>query len=125
MFFSLIVIVYRLEQRTNGADWSTLDEIALELPPLVIHPLIVQPNPFNPQATIIFFTDQPQRVRGSVYDLRGRLVAELTDQQFPAGEHSVEWQGRDVAGRAVPSGEYFFRVDIGGRVETRKATLFK
>jgi len=50
-------------------------------------------------------------------------VADLTDQHYYPGEHSVEWNGRDSAGRAVPSGEYFFRVDMDGRVETRKALL--
>jgi hypothetical protein len=85
----------------------------------------ISPNPFNPQTTISFFNDQPQHIRVGVYDIRGGRIAELTDQQYQAGEHSVEWQGRDSAGRAVPSGEYFFRVEIGGQVETRKAMLLR
>jgi len=85
----------------------------------------VYPNPFNPQTKISFYTDQPQWVRVAVYDILGRRIAELTDQQYQAGEHSVDWDGRDSAGRAVPSGEYFFRVEIGDRVETRKAMLLR
>jgi hypothetical protein len=85
----------------------------------------ITPNPFNPQTKISFYADQPQRVRVAVYDIRGRRIAELTDQQYQVGEHSVEWRGRDSSGRAVPSGEYFFRIDIGGRVETRKAMLLR
>ena len=85
----------------------------------------ITPNPFNPQTTISFTTEEPQRVRLAVYDIRGRLLGELTDQQYEAGEHSVEWQGRDSAGRALPSGEYFFRVEMGDRVETRKAMLVR
>jgi hypothetical protein len=85
----------------------------------------ISPNPFNPQTKISFFADQPQRIRVAVFDIRGRLITELTDQQYQVGEHSVEWQGRDSAGRSVPSGEYFFRIDIGGQVETRKAMLLR
>ena len=85
----------------------------------------ITPNPFNPQTKISFYADQPQLVRVAVYDIRGRRIAELTDQQYQVGEHSVEWQGRDSSGRAVPSGEYFFRLEIGSLVETRKAMLLR
>jgi hypothetical protein len=85
----------------------------------------IAPNPFNPQTKISFFADKPQQVRIAVYDIRGRLIAKLADQQYQVGEHSVEWMGRDSSGRAVPSGEYFFRVEIGGQVETRKAMLLR
>ncbi len=87
--------------------------------------LTCKPNPFNPQTKISFYADKPEHIRLAVYDIRGRLVAELTDQQYQAGEHSVEWRGRDSAGHSVPSGEYFFRVEIGGQVETRKAMLLR
>jgi hypothetical protein len=85
----------------------------------------VAPNPFNPRTNISFFTDQPQWIRVDVYDIRGRRIAELTDQQYQVGEHYLEWQGRDSAGSTVPSGEYFFRLEIGGQVETRKAMLLR
>jgi len=85
----------------------------------------ITPNPFNPQTTISFTTEEPQRVRLAVYDIRGRLLVELANQQYEVGEHSVKWQGRDSAGRALPSGEYFFRVEMGDRVETRKAMLVR
>ena len=85
----------------------------------------ITPNPFNPQTKISFYADQPQLVRVAVYDIRGRRIVELTNQQYQVGEHSVEWRGRDSAGRAVPSGEYFFRIEIGNQVETRKAMLLR
>ena len=83
------------------------------------------PNPFNPQTTISFFINHPQHVSVEVFDIKGRRIAELTNQKYQVGEHSVEWQGRDSEGRAVPSGEYFFRVEYGDQVETRKAMLLR
>ena len=60
-----------------------------------------------------------------IYDLRGRLVTRLVNEQYAAGDHAVTWQGRDTAGRDAPSGVYFIRVDVGGRIETRKAMLLR
>lgn len=83
------------------------------------------PNPFNPLTHISFFTTQPLNIKVSVFDIRGRRITVIADRQFQVGEHSLEWRGRDSAGRAVPSGEYFFRVERGGHVETRKAMLLR
>ncbi len=44
-----------------------------------------------------------------VYDVGGRVVRDLVDANLPAGHHDVVWDGRDVAGRLVPSGVYFVR----------------
>lgn len=85
----------------------------------------ISPNPFNPCTTVFFSTDQRQQVQVAVYNIRGAMVDKLTDQIFEAGEHSVVWQGRDASGRSVPTGEYFFRVELGGLVETRKVVLIK
>jgi hypothetical protein len=85
----------------------------------------VSPNPFNPATWVAFATDQSQRVRVTVYDIRGRLVIEIANQQYEAGEHLVEWQGRDSTGQTVPSGQYFFRVEAGGEVQIEKALMLK
>jgi hypothetical protein len=85
----------------------------------------VHPNPFNPLTTISFTLDRRQRVGVFVYDLKGRRVFELADREFTAGDHSLQWRGRNSAGRAVPSGQYFFRVEAGGEVQIKKALLLK
>lgn len=85
----------------------------------------VTPNPFNPRAAIAFSLGQAQHVRIQVYDIRGRLVDEVADMDFGAGDHAVEWAGSDATGQDAPSGEYFFRIVIGGEVKTRKAMLLR
>jgi len=85
----------------------------------------ISPNPFNPATTMSFYTGHSYRVRVAVYDIRGRQVAELADRQYGVGQHSVKWQGRDSAGRVVPSGQYFFRIEAGGEVQMKKAMLLK
>lgn len=83
------------------------------------------PNPFNPMTSVKFNLDRDQHVRLGVFDMNGRRVAELANQTFGAGEHSVVWQGRDESGRAVASGNYLLRMVTGSGVQTSKMMLVR
>lgn len=98
------------------------------------------PNPFNPETMISFSVQTqdlasvrgqnlasvrgqdlaPMRTRLKIYDLLGREVAVLVDGVMPAGRHSVRFDGTGLA-----SGVYIYRLESGGRVETRKMVLLK
>jgi hypothetical protein len=58
--------------------------------------------------------------RATVWDLQGRLVKVILDGTVPAGLRELEWDGRDAAGRPVPPGVYFLRVEAEGRSAGRK-----
>ncbi len=49
------------------------------------------------------------RTQIGIYDVAGRKLRTLADRIFPAGEHTLTWDGTDDAGRAVPRGVYFVR----------------
>ncbi|MDH4037169.1 MAG: C25 family cysteine peptidase [Candidatus Krumholzibacteria bacterium] len=83
------------------------------------------PNPFNPVTRIGFSVSEPGRVSLRVYDVHGRLVATLTDGSFPAGRHSLLWDGRNARGESVASGLYFYRLLAGDRSESRKMVILK
>ena len=83
------------------------------------------PNPFNPSTTISFTLGEAARVRLSVYDVSGRLVRELLDGQRGSGQHSEIWNGKDNAGRGVSSGVYFYRLEAGAFMETKKMVLLR
>ena len=84
-----------------------------------------RPNPFNPATTIAFTVPRATNARVTVLDSRGRLVAELMDGVVDSGSHEVNWQGRDKLGRAVPSGNYFYRLETNSGRLIRKMTLLK
>jgi hypothetical protein len=89
-----------------------------------LHPCY--PNPFNPSTTITFDLpgDVPARLR--IFDVSGRLVDVLLDDQAPIpGRHEVVWRGRDLSGRAVPAGIYLYRLEAGAQVVTKRMTLLK
>jgi hypothetical protein len=83
------------------------------------------PNPFNPATKIAFSVGRTQNVRVSVYRIDGTLVTELADEVFTSGRHELDWNGRDTAGNAVPSGTYFARVESAEGMRTGKLMLVK
>ncbi len=83
------------------------------------------PNPFNPKTTIAFNLPAPQDVRIDVYDIAGRKVVTLIDDNLGAGDHFVEWTGRDADGQRVASGVYFYRMQAGEEEFSRKMVLLK
>ncbi len=84
-----------------------------------------RPNPFNPTTTIRFVLPAKEHVSLVVYDASGRGVRTLLDESRDAGAHEAVWDGRDDAGAAQSSGVYFYRLETGKRVESKKMVLLK
>ncbi len=78
------------------------------------------PNPFNATTSIMFNLTEETEVKLEVYDLLGRRVATLADGAYNAGEHSVTWDASDYS-----SGVYFYRLEAGDEVFTKRMTLLK
>jgi hypothetical protein len=83
------------------------------------------PNPFNPVTTIAWEMPRAGDLAIDVYDVRGRLVAELRRGGAPEGPGSLEWEGRDRSGRRVRAGLYFARLSSDAGTEVVKMTLVK
>lgn len=78
------------------------------------------PNPFNPTTIIRFSLPHPEESELAIYNLRGQRVATLVKGSQEAGNHVLQWDGRDAQGRELASGVYFYRLQAGNWVETRK-----
>jgi hypothetical protein len=78
------------------------------------------PNPFTRSTRIRFALKTEASVSLIVYDVRGRAVASLVDEVRSAGTHSVAW---DASG--LPSGVYFYKLQVGAMEQTRKVVLTK
>jgi hypothetical protein len=84
------------------------------------------PNPFNPVTTIGY--DVPRGgadVTISIFDVKGALVKTLVDERRAAGRYTAQWNGDDRRGARAASGVYFYRMQAGSFVETRKMVLLK
>ncbi len=83
------------------------------------------PNPFNPTTSIRFGLPERSHINISIYDLAGRLVKTLIDDERDAGYLDVNWQGHDSQGRSVASGLYFVRMQASGFAATKKMMLIR
>ena len=86
------------------------------------------PNPFHPGkgvTTIQFNLGQQTNASLQVYDISGRLVRTLVDGPVAAGEQAISWNGKDDQGNTLGSGVYFYRLQAGRQVESRRLILVR
>jgi len=85
------------------------------------------PNPFNPSTRIKYQIPELSFVTLKVYDVLGREVASLVNEEKPAGSYEVEFGSR--SGRSgigdLPSGIYFYRLQAGNFIQNKKMLLMK
>lgn len=97
----------------------------LEMPIPIVPEISSKPNPFNPKTEISFSLPAGSDVQLTVYDLKGYKVIGLVSEFLPAGEHSVEWDGKDSNGRSMSSGVYLCQLKAGLINMTRRLTLVR
>jgi hypothetical protein len=78
------------------------------------------PNPFNPSTSISYNIPNPAFVSLKVYDMLGKEVAVLVNEEKPAGTYNVEFNAKNLA-----SGIYFYKMQAGNFTITKKLTLLK
>lgn len=83
------------------------------------------PNPFNPTTTISYDLPQSLQVRLAVYNILGQRVVLLVDDRQAAGHYEIAWDGRDGRGQSVASGMYFYKIEAGDFVQSKKMMLLK
>ncbi len=83
------------------------------------------PNPFNPMTNINFDLPKSSHVRLDIFDVSGRLVRTLVDEDRVAASHTVTWDGTDSHGGRVASGAYYYRLQSNSGTATHKMMLVK
>jgi photosystem II stability/assembly factor-like uncharacterized protein len=83
------------------------------------------PNPFNPFTKIDFALPKATFVTLKVYNILGQEVITLVDKNLPAGTYRVGWDGTAGSGRSVSSGVYFYRIQAGDYLRTKRMLLLK
>jgi cytochrome c553 len=83
------------------------------------------PNPFNPTTTVRYSLSSRQQVSIRIYDVGGRLVRTLVNEERPAGIQKVDWHSRNDHGQRVASGVYFIEMRTVDFRKVQKAVLLK
>lgn len=78
------------------------------------------PNPFNPQTKIKFALPKEGLVKISIFDISGKEIAQLVNEKLSVGTYEADFNGASFA-----SGTYFYKIEAGNFVETKKMILVK
>jgi hypothetical protein len=78
------------------------------------------PNPFNPTTKIKYQLPEISKVKLIVYDVLGREIRTLVNEEKPAGTYEVEFDGK-----GLPSSVYIYRIETGKFSDTKKIVLLK
>jgi hypothetical protein len=113
--------IYRLKQVDFSGQYEYSEEIKVE----VIGPLTFAleqnyPNPFNPSTNIKYSVPENGFVKLSVYNLVGEEVSVLVYETVNAGFYEVAFKAANL-----PSGTYFYRLQTGNSLQTKKMILLK
>jgi hypothetical protein len=94
-------------------------------PSLTVPTLVAVPTPFNPSLEIRCALPEAGRVSLIVYDLSGRLVATLADEERDAGLFVRTWDGKNDSGVEVAAGVYFVRLATRDLAVSKKVILMR
>jgi hypothetical protein len=83
------------------------------------------PNPLRAGTTIRFSLERDENVSLSIYDAQGRAVRSLVSEVMSAGDHPVEWDGKDDAGRLVPNGVYHYVLETESGRAAEQVTVVR
>jgi hypothetical protein len=121
-----------------GLDTKLTDEIVTSVQNEEQNPIAFSleqnyPNPFNPSTTIRYAipsviasgAKQSQLVTLKVYDVLGNEVATLVNEEKPAGSYEVNFNSHSDEGQNLSSGIYFYKLQAGSLVETKKMILLR
>jgi hypothetical protein len=107
----------------NVARWNSGTSRVEQLSPTAPKTFLLEqnyPNPFNPSTTIRYQLPVASEVKLEVYDVLGKKIATLVSERQSAGSYQVVWNASGLS-----SGTYFYRLQAGTFVETKKMIMVK
>jgi len=112
---------YRLKQIDNDGSYEYSNEILVDNPAPVDYTLQQNyPNPFNPVTTISYSLPVKSQIELVIYNTLGEKIKKIVNGEKEAGTYSVEFNAT-----RLPSGIYFYKLQAGSFVETKKMVLMK
>ena len=125
-------------QEWDGSDWGNMSKLIYSYIPTDVRELTGKfndyslsnnyPNPFNPTTTIKYQIPERNFVSMKVFDILGKEIETLVDEEMSPGKYEVKYDASDLA-----SGIYFYQLKVGNPssgsgqsfVDTKKMILLK
>ena len=111
---------YRLKQIDFDGTFEYSSEVEIDAAPVSFCLDQNYPNPFNPSTKITYSIPHKSFVFLKVFDQLGSKVAELVQEEREAGRYEIDFNASDLS-----SGVYFYKIQAGDFVETKKMILLR
>jgi hypothetical protein len=115
-----IKYTYRLKQIDFDGTYEYSNVVEIQLHPQTAKLLGNYPNPFNPTTKIKYQVSEAGKVSIKIYDVVGKEIAELVNENKGPGIYEVDFEASDF-----PSGIYFYNISSNNFTETKKMILIK
>lgn len=83
------------------------------------------PNPFSKSTSISLSLPRLEKISLQIFDVEGRLIRTLADEEMSEGAHTLTWDARDKSGNEVSDGIYFLRMQTASEVKTISISILK
>lgn len=91
-----------------------------------VYSLSNYPNPFNPNTRISFSLPENSKISLEIYNVKGQRVKTLVNRtDYQAGNHNIQWDGKDDNGSSIASGVYFYKLQSTHKTLVNKMLLMK
>ena len=116
-----------IEDYVGYQDTTNCDQISImdETFPFTYKLHSAYPNPFNPVTTLRYELPEDALVNITIYDMMGRQVKTLINDQQTAGYRSLQWNAANDAGSPVSAGLYLYTIEAGEFRQAKKMILLK
>ena len=116
-----------IEEYVGVQDTANCDQVSIteQTLPFTYNLYNPYPNPFNPTTTLRYDLPEQSHVNIIIYDMLGRQVRTLINQNQDAGFKSMKWDANDDRGKPASAGIYLYQIKAGEFVQTRKMVLLK
>ena len=112
----------------DDINLTSVSETGIDDTPLEVAEFVLKqnaPNPFNPVTKIHYQLPTDGHVRIDVFNIAGKRVRTLVDEEQTAGPRTVVWDGTNEGGQRVASGVYMYRMQAGDYVSEKRMVLLK
>jgi hypothetical protein len=128
---------YGVETQRHTVSQTDVTSSLLSLPELVTYEIPAEtallanyPNPFNPETWVPFRLAVDSDVQLTIYNSSGNMVRQIdigfkTAAVYETKDRAIYWDGRNASGEMVASGVYFYTLEAGDYVSTRKMLILK
>ena len=87
------------------------------------HFLLAYPNPFDQQTNIEYYIENESEVHLQIYDINGRLVKNIVNNNLQQGRQTISWNGQNESGNDLSNGLYLIYLRAGDKISSRKILL--